>query len=309
MRATFVNTLAEMARKNDKIMCVIGDTGFSVFENYEKEFKERFVNAGIAEQNFVAFGAGLAAMGMKAYLYNVVSFMTYRGYEQILLDIAYQENPAVLVGVGGGHAYGTAGPTHHGYFDISMMRQLPNMTVVCPADPMEMRAVMLFSETYEKPMYIRIGRSVDPVIHDRPISFELGKAVPLRDGKDAVLFACGVMVKDAIAACKSLEERGISVALYSMPSIKPIDEPLIKACMSRYPYLFTLEEHSVNGGLGSAVGDVMLEHPDSGRARLFKMGFPDKFAPVTGTREYLNGLYGMDPAGIAERIERMLRNV
>ena len=172
MRATFVNTLTELARSNDKIMCVIGDTGFSVFEEFEKEFKERFVNVGIAEQNFVSFGAGLSAMGMKPYLYNVVSFMTLRALEQIELDISYQENPVVLVGVGGGHAYGTAGPTHHAYYDLTTMCMLPNMAVVCPADPVEMEAVMRVSQTYDKPLYIRIGRSIDPIVHVKPISFE-----------------------------------------------------------------------------------------------------------------------------------------
>ena len=306
MRATFVNTLAEMARRNEKIMCVIGDTGFSVFEGFEREFGPRFINVGIAEQDFIGFGAGLAAMGMKPYLYNVASFMAYRSYEQILLDIAYQENPAVLVAVGGGHAYGTAGPTHHAYFDIAMMRQLPNMAVVCPADPIEMRAAMLMSEHYDKPMYIRIGRSVDPVLYNREISFELGKAICLRNGEDVALMACGVMVKDAVEACNLLEKRGISAALWSVHTIKPIDEDLIRKCMSRYPFIFTLEEHSAIGGLGSAVGDVMLEHPEDGAACLIKLDFPDTFAPVTGTREYLNGLYGLDATSVANRIASAL---
>lgn len=304
MRSTFINTLAEMSRRNDKIMCVIGDTGFSVFEEYEKEFGERFVNVGIAEQNFVSFGAGLAAMGMKPYIYNVVSFMVYRAYEQIELDIAYQENPVVIVGVGGGHAYGNAGPTHHAYFDIALMRELPNMTVTCPADPTEMRELMLQSEFYNKPLYIRIGRSVDPVIYDNDIEFEIGKAIQIRDGNDAVLFATGVMVKDAIKACEELEKEGISVSLYSMHTIKPIDEALIKRCMSRYSHIFTIEEHSIIGGLGSAVGEVILNCPEGRSTRLIKLGFSDTFAPVAGSREYLNDLYGLSAHKIAERVTK-----
>ncbi len=307
MRTTFINTLTELSRNNDKIMCVIGDTGFSVFEGYEKEFGDRFVNVGIAEQNFVSFGAGLAAMDMKPYLYNVVSFMVYRAFEQIELDVAYQENPVVIVGVGGGHAYGNAGPTHHAYFDIALMRELPNMTVVCPADPTEMRELMLQSETYDKPMYIRIGRNVDPIIYDKPINFEIGKAIKIKDGSDAVLFATGVMVKDAIIACASLESKGISVALYSMHTIKPIDTELITECMSRYKYIFTVEEHSIIGGLGSAVGDVILSNPESGTARLIKLGFPDAFAPVAGSRDYLNNLYGLSAEKMSLLIESELK--
>lgn len=306
MRSTFVNTLSEMARKNDKIICVIGDTGFSVFEGFEKEFKERFVNVGIAEQNFVSFGAGLAAMGMKPYIYNVVSFMTLRSLEQIELDICYQDNPVVLVGVGGGHAYGTAGPTHHSYFDLAMMCMMPNMTVVCPADPIEMRAVMYASECFGKPLYIRIGRSVDPIVHEQDVSFEIGKAICMKSGKDAVLFATGTVVKEAIKAAELLLRQGIDIALYSMHTIKPIDTVLVEQCIDNYPAVFTMEEHSIKGGLGSAIGDIILEHPDK-NIKFKRFGFPDMFAPVTGSREYLNSIYGLDIESVAKNIRILLK--
>lgn len=306
MRKAFVDTLTEMSREDEHVMCVIGDTGFSVFESYEEEFRDRFVNVGIAEQNFVSFGAGLVAMGMKPYLYNVVSFMVYRAFEQIELDVAYQDNPVVLVGVGGGHAYGTAGPTHHAYFDIGMMRMLPNMAVVCPADPVEMREAMFASRDYQHPLYIRIGRSVDPVIHKEPIEFCIGKAIPLVRGEDAVLFASGVMVKDAIKVSEILAGKGIQISVYSFHTIKPIDEELILGCMSDYSHIFTLEEHGT-GGLGTAVGEVMLQHPEKGSTRLTAFHFPDMFAPVTGTREYLNHLYGLAPEDVAEIVIETLK--
>lgn len=306
MRSTFINTLTEMARKNPKIMCIIGDTGFSVFENFEKEFGERFVNVGIAEQNFVSFGAGLAAMGMKPYIYNVVSFMTLRSLEQIELDICYQENPVVLVGVGGGHAYGPAGPTHHAYFDIGMMRMLPNMTVVCPADPVEMRAAMMASENYNKPLYIRIGRSVDPVIHKGEIDFQIGKALKMQEGTDGVLFATGTMVKDAVQALSILQEKGINLTLYSMHTIKPLDEECVRSAMDQYPAIFTLEEHSGIGGLGSAVEEILVSRMADRNTKFRKFGFPDTFAPVTGSREYLNQLYGLDAESVAEQIAQVL---
>ncbi len=306
MRSTFINTLTEMARNNPKIICVIGDTGFSVFENFEKEFGERFVNVGIAEQNFVGFGAGLAAMGMRPYIYNVVSFMTLRSLEQIELDICYQENPVVLVGVGGGHAYGPAGPTHHAYFDIGIMRMMPNMTVVCPADPVEMRAVMLASENYREPLYIRIGRSVDPIIHKGEIDFQIGKALKMHEGTDGVLFAAGTMVKDALCVLKILEQRGIKIALYSMHTIKPLDEDCIIKALEQYPAIFTLEEHSKIGGLGSAVEEILVQQMENRNIKFKKFGFPDMFAPVTGSREYLNKLYGIDAESVAEQITHVL---
>lgn len=308
MRSTFVDTLTDMARKNEKIMCVIGDTGFSVFEEFEKEFKERFINVGIAEQNFISVGAGLAASGMKPYLYNVVSFMTLRSLEQIVLDVCYQENPVVLVGVGGGHAYGPAGPTHHSYWDINTMCMLPNMTVVCPADPVEMKAVMEASENYDKPLYIRIGRSVDPIVHKNfDLDFKIGKAIQMKEGKDAVLFASGTVVKDAQKACEILQAKGYDISLYSMHTIKPIDDTLIEECMEKYSAIFTLEEHSKNGGLGTAVGDIILEKNSKKDILFRKFGFPDTFAPVTGSREYLNSLYGLDAQSVAESICDMLK--
>jgi transketolase len=145
---------------------------------------------------------------------------------------------------------------------------------------------------------------VDPVIHKEPISFQIGKAIPMREGGDAVLFATGTMVKDAVRACELLDKQGISVSLYSMHTIKPIDEELVKACMARYQLLFTLEEHSRNGGLGSAVGDVMQDCEKGSCAKLYRLGFPDTFAPVTGSREYLNALYGLDAESVAETIRK-----
>ncbi len=302
MRTTFINTLTEMARDDEKVVCVIGDTGFSVFEDFEREFGERFINVGIAEQNFVSFGAGLAAMGMKPFIYNVASFMIYRAFEQIELDIAYQDNPVIIVGVGGGHAYGSAGPTHHAYFDIALMRELPNMIVFCPGDPVEMKAVMYAAKDMNRPVYIRIGRSVDPVVHEKPIKFEVGKGIHMRDGDDAVILATGVMLKDAVKATEILAYKGIEVGLYSIPTIKPMDKNLVMECKKKYKYIFTLEEHSINGGLGSAVGDIILEDVKSCDVNLIKLGFPDVFAPVAGTREYLNDYYGLSPEKIANKI-------
>ena len=306
MRATFINTLTEMARVDDKIMCIIGDTGFSVFEEFEKEFGERFVNVGIAEQNFVSFGAGLAAMGMKPYIYNVVSFMTLRGMEQIMLDVCYQENPVVLVGVGGGFAYATAGPTHHAVQDIAMMSVLPNMTVVCPGDPVEMRAAMLESKDFGKPLYIRIGRNVDPVVHTGDIDFQIGKAIKMKEGTQAVILATGVMLSEAVKAQEMLEQRGLSVGLYSMPTVKPIDKEVILESAYAGKAIFTVEEHSVIGGLGDAVAGVLLENMERDPIKFKKFGVPDAFAPVTGTREYLNDLFGFSADKIADAIEKIL---
>lgn len=304
MRTTFINTLTQMAREDKRIMCVIGDTGFSVFEEFEREFGERFVNVGIAEQNFVSFGAGLAAMGMKPYLYNVVSFMTLRAAEQIMLDVCYQENPVVLIGVGGGFAYATAGPTHHALQDIAIMSVMPNMTVVCPGDPVEMKAVMLESLHYNKPLYIRIGRSVDPVVHVNPVAFKIGKAIKMNEGSDGTIFVTGVMLSEAVKLQKILLNQGIALALYSMPTVKPIDSGTVLECAKNGKPIFTIEEHSIIGGLGDTVARVLLDNQCY--VPLKKFGIVDQFAPVTGTREYLDDLFGISAEKMAVAIKQIV---
>lgn len=294
MRSTFVQTMARLAREDPKVMLVIGDTGFSVMEPFEAEFGPRFVNVGIAEQSFVSFAAGLAAAGMKPFAYNVVSFMTLRSAEQIMLDVCYQENPVILVGVGGGFAYGTAGPTHHALQDIAMMRAFPNIDVYCPADPAEMEAVMLTAYRRQRPAYIRIGRSVDAPIHQGPVAEPVEKAIPLAHGTDLAILACGTILREAVQAQKLLEERGCSVTLYSVPRVQPLDEEAVLACAAGHRAVFTMEEHGVTGGLGSAVAELLMERGQ--RPAVFhRYGVLDSFAMLTGSRDYQLDYFGLSP--------------
>ncbi len=299
MRSTFVQTISRLAREDSKVMLVIGDTGFSVMEPFEAEFGPRFVNVGIAEQSFVSFAAGLAAAGMKPFAYNVVSFMTLRGAEQIMLDVCYQENPVILVGVGGGFAYGPAGPTHHALQDVAMMRAFPNLDVYCPADPAEMEAVMLTAYRRQRPAYIRIGRSVDAPIHAGGVEAPVERAIPLARGTDAAILACGTILREAVQVQKLLEERGCSVTLYSMPRVRPLDEETVLACAGRHRAVFTMEEHGVTGGLGSAVAELLAERRQC-PAVFHRYGVPDSFAMVTGSRDYQLDYFGLSPQKAAE---------
>lgn len=294
MRNTFVQTMARLAREDPKVMLIIGDTGFSVMEPFEAEFGPRFVNVGIAEQSFISFSAGLAAAGMKPFAYNVVSFMTLRSAEQILLDVCYQENPVILVGVGGGFAYGTAGPTHHALQDIAMMRAFPNIDVYCPADPAEMEAVMLTAYRRQRPAYIRIGRSVDAPIHQGPVAEPVEKAIPLANGTDVAILACGTILREAVQVQTLLEERGCSVTLYSVPRVQPLDEEAVLACARGHRAVFTMEEHGITGGLGSAVAELLMERGQY-PAVFHRYGVPDSFAMLTGSRDYQLDYFGLSP--------------
>lgn len=305
MRQTFINTMIELARTNPKLMLLIGDTGFSVVEPFEQEFGPRFMNIGIAEQNFISVAAGIAAMGMKPVAYNVVSFMTLRAAEQIFLDICYQENPVVMVGVGGGFAYGNAGPTHHSLQDIAIMRSFPNLLVYCPGDPVEMRWALCDALESNHPAYIRIGRSVDPVVHQSEVLFQRGRAVQVYEGTDVTLFVCGTMLKEAVQVQKMLEQDGISTGLYSMPSIKPLDCDTIQRCAQHSRLICTIEEHSVVGGLGSAVAEVLSDDP-KGNAPLKRFGVPDSFAMLTGGRDFQLNYFGLAPEQMYREIKQRL---
>ncbi|MDE6261548.1 MAG: transketolase [Oscillospiraceae bacterium] len=299
MRSTFVQVISRLAREDPKVMLVIGDTGFSVMEPFEAEFGPRFVNVGIAEQNFVSFSAGLAAMGMKPFAYNVVSFMTLRSAEQIMLDVCYQENPVILVGVGGGFAYGTAGPTHHALQDIAMMRAFPNIDVYCPADPAEMEAVMLTAYRRQRPAYIRIGRSVDAPIHEGVVDVPVQKVIPISKGTDIAILACGTILREAVQARKLLEGRGCSVSLYSVPCVQPLDEEAVLACAGGHRAVFTMEEHGITGGLGSAVAELLMEHGKYPPV-FHRYGVPDSFAMLAGSRDYQLDYFGLSPEKAAE---------
>lgn len=303
MRSTFVQTISRLAREDPKVMLVIGDTGFSVMEPFEAEFGPRFVNVGIAEQSFVSFAAGLAAAGMKPFAYNVVSFMTLRSAEQIMLDVCYQENPVILVGVGGGFAYGSAGPTHHALQDIAMMRTFPNMDVYCPADPAEMEAVMMTAYRRQLPAYIRIGRSVDAPIHQGTVDAPVEKAISLAQGRDIAILACGTILREAVQVTSLLEEQGCSVTLYSVPRVQPLDEETVLACAVGHRAVFTMEEHGITGGLGSAVAELLAERGE--RPVVFhRYGVPDSFAMVTGSREYQLDYFGLSPQKVAANMWR-----
>lgn len=303
MRSTFVQTISRLAREDPKVMLVIGDTGFSVMEPFEAEFGPRFVNVGIAEQSFVSFAAGLAAAGMKPFAYNVVSFMTLRSAEQIMLDVCYQENPVILVGVGGGFAYGSAGPTHHALQDIAMMRTFPNMDVYCPADPAEMEAVMMTAYRRQLPAYIRIGRSVDAPIHQGTVDAPVEKAISLAQGRDIAILACGTILREAVQVTSLLEEQGCSVTLYSVPRVQPLDEETVLACAVGHRAVFTMEEHGITGGLGSAVAELLAERGEC-PAVFHRYGVPDSFAMVTGSREYQLDYFGLSPQKVAANMWR-----
>ena len=285
MREAFINTLIELATKDDKIFLLTGDLGFSVLEKFQEKFPDRFLNIGVAESNMVGIAAGLALSGKLVYIYSIVPFVTMRCFEQIRNDVCMQNLNVRIIGIGGGLSYGSAGPTHHSIIDIAIMRALPNMTVVCPGDPIETVFTIKESVEYKGPLYARLGKGHEPNIHDDAIHFEIGKGITMREGSDIAVIVTGNMLDIAKKVTRRLVENGIDMQLISMHTVKPIDSGLILKCAAERKAIVTVEEHSIVGGLGSAVAEVLSE---SRYKVLFRrIGLKDAFVKDVGDREYL----------------------
>ena len=263
--------------------------GFSVLEPFFEEFPERSINCGIAEQNAVSIAGGLALMGKKPYVYTIIPFLTGRAYEQVRLEVAYMNTNVKLIGIGAGFTYGTAGATHHAIEDISLMRSLPNMTVCCPGDNNEAEQIVRQSVNSNKPMYIRIGRHNRGIFDNNKI--EIGKASVIKDGKDIAVISTSNMLPDASDYCRKLEAEGRNPYFISMHTVKPIDKDIIVKLVNDDVEIHTLEEHSIIGGLGSAVAEVIAE---SGKGIKFKrIGIPDTFSHYIGSQKFIKKQFGL----------------
>lgn len=291
MRTAFVNCLVEQARQDDRIFVMTPDMGYSVLEKFRDEFPERFLNVGIAEQNAVGVAAGLALSGKVVYVYSIIPFVTMRCFEQVRLDVAYMRTNVRLVGVGAGYSYGPAGATHHAIEDIAIMRALPNMTVCCPGDPLEVRELVSHSFSYDGPMYFRLGKNGEPTIHRDGTRISIGQAVPVTQGDDLLLITTSNMLEHGKQWVDDLAREGTRATLLSMPTIKPLDTGAVTPFIEKGTPIVTLEEHSIIGGLGSAIAELIAE---SGKAIAFKrIGIPDRYAHIVGSQQFLRETYGL----------------
>jgi transketolase len=305
MRNTFLNTLFELAKEDRRIVFITGDLGFGVVEPYMTELPDQFVNAGVAEQNMTGMAAGMALSGRIVFTYSIANFPTLRCLEHVRNDVCYHQANVKVVSVGGGFAYGSMGATHFATEDLGVMRMLPGLTVVAPGDPVETEAATRALVEHEGPCYLRLGKAGEPVVHKGPIEFALGRAIQLRDGTDATIISTGGLLNNAVLAADALEQRGVRTRVVSMHTLKPLDEAAVLAAAQETGALFTLEEHSILGGLGSAVAEVLAES-DAPHAPFRRLGVPSHFAPRVGTQEYMLSEHGLAPPQIVETVTRVL---
>lgn len=291
MRMVFAQTLTELARQDKDICIVTPDMGYSILDCFEKEFPDRFFNVGIAEQNAVSVAAGLALSGKKPYVYSIIPFVTMRCFEQIRVDVAYMNTNVKLVGVGAGFEYGSAGYTHQGVEDLSVMRCLPNMIVCGAGDNREMEEIVKQSAQIKTPMYMRIGRHNRGILN-RCDTITVGKASVLEKGEDIALIAVSNMLPSAVDYAETLKKNGRKPYIISMHTVKPIDKDLMLDLINKGVEINTFEEHTIVGGLGSAVAEIIAE---SGKGVKFKrFGIPDVFSHYVGNQYYIKDKFGLN---------------
>ena len=305
-REIYGRTLAALAERNEKIVGLTADLEkTTAIKFFADKFPERFYNVGIAEQNMFGIAAGLAKAGLIPFASTMAVFTCLRAGEQVRTDIAYQNLPVKIIATHAGISFGHAGTTHHCTEDFAIMRAIPNMTVICPADGIETSKAVQACVDTPGPVYIRIGRGFEPPCYESDnYSYEIGKAITMRDGTDLTIICCGITVLQALNAAKTLQETdGLSVRVINMHTIKPIDREAIVKAVTDTRRILTIEEHNVLGGLGDAVASVIAE---SGKGCVFKKhGLQDTFAAI-GYAEDLYAYYGLDANGIVDKVREMM---
>ncbi|WP_448059720.1 transketolase family protein [Cellulomonas hominis] len=301
-RDAWVQTLIELAEEDDRIVAVANDSvGSSKLGPFQERFPDRLVNVGIAEQDMVGVGAGLANGGKVPFVSAAACFLTARAMEQIKVDAAYSQHHVVLVGQSPGMAYGELGPTHHSIEDLAWLRTIPGLTVLVPADPEETRQAIRWAAQHDGPVFVRVSRMGVRDVNPPGYQFVPGKATTLRDGSDITVVATGTVVSRALDAADLLAAEGVSARVLAMPTIKPLDEDALVAASEQTQGIVTVEE-ALTSGLGGAVAEALARKAP---ARMRMIGVPDTFAP-TGSVEWLLDHFGISAAGIADAARELI---
>ena len=305
MRDKFIETLAEEVEINSNIILITGDLGFGVLDSFRDKYPNNFINAGVAEQNMTGIAAGLALEGKIVFTYSIANFPTMRSFEQIRNDVCYHDLNVNIVSVGAGFSYGSLGMTHHATEDLAVMRSLPNMTMLSPSGLWETAEATKALIRTSGPGYLRLDKSKgdDKPLDDKEF-FEVGKSRILSNGKDCTIIVTGGILEEAQKAKIILEEIGISTKILNVHSIKPIDTESIIDAYTSTSATVTLEEHSIIGGLGSAVAEIIADNQLAGK-KFMRIGLRNGFSTIVGSQAYLRECYSMDSKSIASIIKKM----
>ncbi len=260
MRTAYLDTLYDLASKDKKVYALISDNGAIVYDKYRKDLGAQYLNLGISEANMLGMAAGMASCGKIPFAYTIGAFLAYRAFEFIRNDICLQKQNVKIVGTGAGEVYSALGATHHSTEDLGGLRSLPNLTILSPASPLEVRKATIAAYEYDGPVYLRLGTNREPEIYTGDYPFEIGKGVTVREGKDITLIGTGSILKDVLDAAEMLQDIGVDARVINIHTIKPIDKEIIEQAIIETGKIVTIEDHNVIGGLGSAVAEVIAEY-------------------------------------------------
>ncbi len=303
-RKAFAQALEALAEADPRVVAVTNDSiGSSNIAGFRKRFPERFVNVGIAEQDLIGVSTGLAAAGKIPFVCGAACFLTARAMEQVKVDLGYSQSNVKMCGMSSGLAYGALGPTHHSIEDLAWTRVIPNLTVIVPADPLETRQAVAAIAASEGPVFLRVSRMPVPDVHPQGYRFQAGRAAILRQGSDVTLIACGTMVARALEAARLLDADGLSARVVNMSTIKPLDREAVVAAAEQTGAIVTVEEHSIFGGLGGAVAEMVV---GACPVPVRILGVPGVFAPP-GSAEWLLEHFGLTAEGIRAAAHQLVQ--
>ena len=306
MRGRCLDMVHKLAKADERIVFLGSDLGFGTLKKFREELPERFIMEGINEAHAIGMAAGLAFDGRIVYVNTIATFLTRRCYEQVAMDLCLHKANVRLIGNGGGMVYAPLGSTHLAIEDIAIMRALPNMAIVAVADAEEMERLMPQTVDWPGPLYIRLAKGYDPIVSDPVIPFVLGKGMEIQRGKDVLLVATGVTLGPAKEAAKLLAETGVSCGILHMHTVKPFDTELFLDMAQDVKAVISVEEHTILGGLGSAVAEILAETPFARQPRFKRLGIPDVFPDKYGTQNQLMGRYGIDTKTIVSTAKGLL---
>lgn len=305
MRTPFFTALHEIMKKDKDVVLLMSDTGAIVMDDIRADFPDRCLNVGIAEENMIGVAAGMALSGKTVYVYAIIPFVTMRCYEQLRVDVCVQELPVKAVGVGAGVDYSTLGPTHHGLEDTALMRLLPGMQIMSPCDDTQAMEFCRMAYKTPGPFYIRLDRNGQPLVHSEDKKDFSQGLCEVKKGKDFYIVATGKMVLTAMSVAEELSRQSINAGVIDLYRVKPLNTELLLKTLGNCPQIATLEEHSIIGGVGSAVAEILAE---SGKSVKFnRLGLPDSFCRRYGTRQFLHSDIGLDAESLTKKLAQLAK--
>ncbi len=305
MRNAYLDALYDLATDNKQILALVADNGAIVYDKFRRDFPSQFINFGISEANMVSVAAGMASCGKIPFVYTISCFIAYRAFEQVRNDVCLQKMNVKLVGIGVGFVYSNLGPTHHATEDISLMRSLPNMTIFSPADRMESYKITIAAAEIDGPVYIRLATGGSPDVYDSDYNFSPGRAVILQDGDELTIITTGSITYEVKKAVCKMSDLGISVRLVNMHTLKPIDKDIILESAEKTRAILTVEEHTIFGGLGCAVAEVLAE-ANLSSVRFKRMGLDNHFPVGYGNYQDIKEMNGLSKEDIIAEAKALL---